>query len=69
MTNDRPEPGTPLGIPGHIPTVPRAPGVPPWCSCGYRWDPADPDSKLVGTHIQEEAARAGVEIATPGTLA
>lgn len=62
-------PGTPLGIEGHIPTVPMAAGVPPWCSCDYRWDPRDPNSELVGQHIQRIATERGVPIDVPGRLA
>ena len=61
-------PGTPLGIEGHVPTVPRAAGSPPSCSCGHRWDPRDPDSELVGVHIQRVAAERGVPINVPGRL-
>lgn len=52
--------GTPMGIAGHLPHVPRAAGSPPWCSCGYRWDPRDPNSLVVGQHIAEAAAHIGV---------
>lgn len=61
-------PGTPLGVTGHIPTVPRAAGVAPWCSCGYRWNPSDPQSELVGKHIARIAAERGEHIGTPGSL-
>lgn len=61
-------PGTPFGVPGHVPHVPMAAGEPPWCSCGYRHDPSDPSSPLVGEHIQRIAAATGQPIDTPGTL-
>jgi hypothetical protein len=60
--------GTPLGIPGHLPNVPQAAGVPPWCSCGYRWNPRDPDSVLVGVHIARLAAEQGLPVKVPGVL-
>ncbi|UUW88377.1 hypothetical protein [Pimelobacter simplex] len=61
------EPGTPLGIDGHLPNVPAGPGA-PWCSCGYRWDPRDPDSLLVGEHIAAIADHRGEAVNVPGVL-
>lgn len=68
MTPRQYAPGTPLGIPGHVPVVPLAAGVHPWCSCGYRWDPRDPKSELVGEHITRLAAESGQDVTTPGVL-
>lgn len=62
------QPGTPLGIEGHVPTVPQAAGVHPWCSCGYRWDRRDPSSELVGQHIARIARERGKEQNVPGWL-
>ncbi len=61
-------PGTPLGIDGHIPHVPREAGVAPWCSCGHRWNPHDITSLTVGEHIAYEASKRGVAVNRPGVL-
>lgn len=65
---ERAERGAPLGIEGHRPHVPAGPGA-PWCECGYRWNPRDPDSLLVGQHIEQVARELGVPTGThPGWL-